>query len=173
MGRIMNNCDVPSERENLYVDCTIFPQRLRVGAFSNPQIYLPKSGTSNRSDLGQIPNTALIQADLSINLREIYLSHTLTDNIVKPGSVRFTMDGITSFPIHLAGTSWSTPIALSYLNYLKQTNPPGTSVEDLIRLATSDGKGRFKDPVWNGELEIYRLGILKPLNQKDEQICEL
>ena len=130
------------------IDCTAFGNRLRVGAYGVLDSRVPIDGMLDAKYLDKIRGS-LPCTDLTVNLGEPW--HGKLSNPVFPECfVHFSYDPFLppEPPGEMAiSSSFGVPIALSYLIYLKNTLPMNTSANEIISVATSEGKKLVKDPV--------------------------
>ncbi len=153
------NYHIPEIRKQHRVDCTAFPNSIRVAGFGR-QIDIPNTGMGNSRFHSEIHASAPC-TDLAINLGPSYgflhnikipecFVHLHPERISKPEP---PSDG------HIA-SSYATSIAISYLIYLRKTLPPETSLAEIKKIATGDSKRWIQDPIRHRTLELYRLGYM-------------
>ena len=142
--------------KNFWMDCASFQNRLRVGALNKVTPGLPIEGT-NRIDLLP-PNQRNAEAcvDLFVNSGVNYewpKFDALLDWQAAPHAIKFSDDGLTEVAYTGLKPSWAAPVALSYLIYLKNTLPPGTTAKELLAHANNNGSGKIKDPAFFAQFE--------------------
>ncbi len=151
---------VKSIREDHLIDCTKFKNVVRVAGFGKPMFPIPIEGSMDTRIVPILEKSAKCidfavslgeHGSLKGNLPACYV-HFVTERLDEEAPLQ--KNGI--------GSSFAAPVALSYLIYLKNTLPKGTSNEELIAKATGEAKTWIKDPIRYRQLEVYRLGNLDP-----------
>ncbi len=163
------NYNLASVRRDNAIDCQHFGNSLRVAAASHVDSGISKDGSENLALISPKFQQSTQCMDIVINMGP----HAEMDNegnTVQPEcGVKFSMNGISrGLVVDESGisSSYAAPLAISYLIYLKNTLPSGTSNQDLVKIATGDGKKIVRDPIRHEQIEAYRLGFLDPKNSQ-------
>jgi hypothetical protein len=136
-----------SVKDNWNVDCTKFPNALKV---AGTKVLAPVSpeGVDASHFSSSINLNSVACADVVVNL-----GATLFDESEDEPIILFSNDGIQSARIADPSSSHSAPVALSYLIYLKQ-NCPNCSPEELLN-RTRRNKPILIDPIRNRQFDVH------------------
>lgn len=143
----------------------IFGNRLRAGFFTQLASGLDERGRGNATALGGWP--AQGEADIYLNtgvlpMRPFEFNATPL--------LRLGRYGVGLEPIMRSTTSWATPLALSYLIYIRHAQFSGQPMSDALIVKILDaatpplcpalpgGRCIYQDPLKHGQVEAVRLG---------------
>jgi len=145
---------------NYLMDCAALPNRLRVGALNMVAPELPVDGANRFDLLARSQFNAQGCVDLYINSgvnSGCSKSEWKKSWLAAPHAVKYSEDGILEQAQMGLTPSWASPVALSYLIYLKSRLPPQTTTEQLLAHANNFGKGKVKDPAFFAQFEKCRV----------------
>lgn len=146
---------------NFLMDCASLPNRLRVGSLNMLAPELPIEGSNNYELLSVRQRNAEVCVDIFINSgvnSDWYKTDRLSDWQAAPHAIKFTDYGMVEHVYMGLTPSWASPVALSYLIYLKKTLPHGTTTEELLAHANNHGHGKMKDPAFYAQFDKCRYG---------------
>ncbi len=142
---------VQKNDSHFYSDCAKNDKRIRVGILKISDKLIPTLGSRNKSMIPLSTRNFLQCTDLYINM---------TNKFAAPRASTYGI-GFESFPRLYLTSSFSTPVALSYLLYLKSINP-NLGNNDVIRQVNILSQNEFVilDPSYNKQLPLFNLSML-------------
>ncbi len=145
--------------EDRATDTQIYPSRVRIGFFQSFANSFPQIG--KELDLNLLKRTSL-----QIHVKDyidLFVNTGLVNyNAISDNPLKLTNNSIGSSVQDFMGTSFVTPLALSYFLHQKEIHPEIKTMPELLdHVLGKDRKRKMHDPLTNKTLEVYRLNYLK------------
>ena len=142
----VSNYFVDKSDPHFYSDCKKDDKRIRVGVVKISDKPISKFGSRDKSLLQLSTRNFFQCTDLYINM---------TNKLAPPLASTFGI-GTESFPRGYLTTSFSTPVALSYLLYLKTINQADSNADIISQLnILTQNEFVILDPTFNRQLPIW------------------
>ncbi|KAB8028080.1 hypothetical protein [Fluviispira multicolorata] len=150
--------------ENFFSDCQKLKNRVRVGTVNDFNLSIPFQGSKNINILSHLERNAKPCSDIYINFS---VQNYSPDTQFRKGVIQISNFNIGTSPIVYEAivSSYATPVAVSYLIYLKmnlQKEYPNIEITNKMLLdRLYSGNNFIFDPSLHKQLPIYELGHLK------------
>ncbi|WP_186647240.1 hypothetical protein [Fluviispira vulneris] len=153
----------PKKDSNYYSDCQELKNRIRVGAANNLTNSIPPLGSHNISILDNFTKNSELCTEMYINFAvQKKRPFFYNKGVIQLSSFNIGTEAATGFEI---SSSNATPVALSYLIYLKmqleKANPGKEISNEMLIKRLQENNNFIFDPSLHKQLPIYELGYLK------------